>query len=487
MEDKKKKLGQVFTPEWVVELILDKVEYTGKKILDQYILEPGCGTGNFLYSIVERYICSAKKNKLTKKQIQRNLEKYIYGIEVDSAALKVCKERLDTLVKKYAVPKVRWNIQNEDILDIKWDTLPRFDFVVGNPPYVRVHNLDKKRLAEIKSNFHFCKNGIIDLFLVFFEIGIRSLNNNGRLGFITPNSFIHNSTYVDFRKYLTDNGLVKEVINFKESVIFDEVSTYNAITFLDKKHQCSTVDYYEYICENITYINSIDLQAQNLKKWNFTDRNGADFLTAIQKSQKKISDVATVQYGFATLFDKAYLVKDDGLFSFADKEREVVYPVVKASRFNGEKNRNKIIYPYYFHGDTWLPIPEEIFKKKYPETYEYLLRNKNSLKKRSSDKGIRFWYEYGRSQGVQTIHNEKLVISPIIKNEVKVFKVDKKTMVYSGIFLFLKENSQYTLDDFIKILQSEDFLKYVRIVGKDMRGGYKSINTKAIKDFSFSF
>ncbi len=485
MNEKKKKLGQVFTPDWIVKLILDRSEYSGNTILDKYILEPGCGSGNFLLQIVERFIETAKQNGLKNNEIKKKIEKYIYGIEVDESVYKECLSRLDDLAKSYDLQNIKWNIQNKDILDIEISELPSFDFVIGNPPYVRIHNLDKNRLAEIKSRFHFCKNGIIDLFQVFFEIGIMSLNKkSGKLGFITPNSFIHNSTYGDFRKYLVDHMLIKDLVNFKENSVFDDASTYNAITILDSKHNSTIIDYYEYISGKLTLINKIDLTSQDLKKWNFTDNKNSEFLDNIKNSKYKISDFAVVQYGFATLLDKAYIIKDDTLFSFSDKEQGILYPVVKASRYDGNKITDKIIYPYFLKDKTWIPIPEEDMKKKYPRTYDHLLSNKDALKKRSCDKSVKFWYEYGRSQGIQTIHNEKLVISPIFKNEIKVFKVRKETMVYSGIYLFVKENSKYNLDDFIKIIKSENFLKYARIVGKDMRGGYKTINTKAIKDYT---
>ena len=365
--------------------------------------------------------------------------------------------------------------------------LPQFDYVIGNPPYVRIHNLDKNRLAEIKTRFHFCKNGIIDLFLVFFEIGISLLNKNtGKLGFITPNSFIHNSTYTEFRKYLVEQSLIKEVINFKENSIFDTASTYNAVTVLDKMHESKLIDYYEYVHNEICFINKIDLEKEDIKKWNLTNISNARFLEEIKNRKHRISDFAVVQYGFATLLDKAYLIKGGTLFSVSDNESDIVYPVVKASRYDGGEITNKIIYPYLKTNNAWTPIAEDEFKNTYPETYEYVLRNKEALKKRSCDKSVTYWYEYGRSQGIQTIHNEKLVISPIFKNKIKVFKVDKKTMVYSGMYLFMKEDSKYAIDDIKKIIESDDFLKYAQVLGKDMRGGYKNINTKAIKNFAIN-
>ena len=86
------------------------------------------------------------------------------------------------------------------------------------------------------------------------------------------------------------------------------------------------------------------------------------------------------------------------------------------------------------------------------------------------------------------MHHPKLAISPIFKDKIRVFKASAKTMVYSGMFLFAPRSrglwQRPALSDYAAILQSERFLRYARLVGKDMRGGYKVINTKAVKEYS---
>jgi adenine-specific DNA-methyltransferase len=61
------------------------------------------------------------------------------------------------------------------------------DFVVGNPPYVRVHNLGN--YYELVKKFSFSQAGMTDLFIVFFEVGLNMLNNNGKMCYISPTSY----------------------------------------------------------------------------------------------------------------------------------------------------------------------------------------------------------------------------------------------------------------------------------------------------------
>jgi adenine-specific DNA-methyltransferase len=69
MINKTKKLGQIFTPNWIVEVILDRLNYNDDLILKKYVFEPGCGSGNFLYKIVNRYIDTAKNFGIDNKKI----------------------------------------------------------------------------------------------------------------------------------------------------------------------------------------------------------------------------------------------------------------------------------------------------------------------------------------------------------------------------------------------------------------------------------
>ena len=63
------------------------------------------------------------------------------------------------------------------------------DFVVGNPQYVRVHNLADS-FNRVK-RYHFCADGMTDLYLVFYEIGLGMLRDGGRPCYISPSSWFN--------------------------------------------------------------------------------------------------------------------------------------------------------------------------------------------------------------------------------------------------------------------------------------------------------
>lgn len=202
MSDKVKKMGQVTTPDWIIHEILNACDYTGKGILKHYALEPACGNGQFLCEMVKRYIQAGKDNHLTNEQIISDLEQYIIGVEIDKKTYNECLDRLNKIAQtQLGVNNISWQVYHQNTLDFYQNYPNYFDWIMGNPPYVRVHHLDDDVRAVLKENFIFTK-GTTDLYLAFFEMCFFMLNKTGKFGFITPNSFLYNTSYQYFRQFL---------------------------------------------------------------------------------------------------------------------------------------------------------------------------------------------------------------------------------------------------------------------------------------------
>lgn len=486
---KHKILGQVFTPKWIVNEILDLIDYQGSKILDKYILEPSSGDGAFLNEIVKRYIESCKNNHLQNNAIKERLEKYIFAVELDETEYKKSIANLNYLVLQFGInEQVNWKIFNENTLDFYKNYIGFFDYVVGNPPYIRIHNLDLTTREILKNEFQFSK-GTIDIYLSFYEMGFKLLKEDGYLGYITPNSFLHNSSYQSFRDYLKREKTLKTLIDFKANKIFKGFSTYTAITIFRKNNKSDFFEYKELINDKIELKNKINFNSLSKLDWSFTDVENENFLRNLEKDKNStVKDFFDVQYGFATLRDKIFIQKtipfDDNLVYFNGSliEKGLLKKVVKGSKYKGIVDENeKIIFPYELIDNRYIPISEDKLKKQYPKTYQYFLKNRDELERRDLNKET-IWYEYGRSQGVQTIHQEKIVLSTLVNGKIDFFKVPKDVLMYSGIFI-VKNKSFSDWKVIENVLKSEEFYKYIRLTGKDFSGGYKSVTSKQIKNF----
>ena len=129
-----KQLGQIYTPDFIVCKILDQVGYLGEQLLGKTILDPACGDGRFLVQIAKRILQYSPIETLA-----RNLEK-IHGWDVDEVAIEQCIANLNQLVQNLGI-MVNWQVKVCNSLEMLPDdapNTPKFDFVVGNPPYIRI-------------------------------------------------------------------------------------------------------------------------------------------------------------------------------------------------------------------------------------------------------------------------------------------------------------------------------------------------------------
>lgn len=487
---KHKTLGQVYTEPWIVSEILDLVGYHGEHILDKYILEPACGDGAFLKEIIARYIEVCKNKQIPPPEIKQRLEKYIYGVELDPAEHQKALYTLDALVvsKLSITAPVQWKIYHQNTLDFYKNHLSFFDFVVGNPPYIRIHNLEHPTREILKNDFLFSE-GTIDIYLSFFEMGFKMLHHDGHLGYITPNSYLHNSSYKLFRAYLQSQRIVKTLIDFKAHKVFKGFSTYTAITVIQKNRQENFFEYKELINGQIQWLNNISFDTLTQNDWSFTDVANEHFLAQLNHDKThSVKDFFDVQYGFATLRDRIFIAKttdySDDLVYFNGSlvEKHLLKTVVKGSRFRGVIDETeKILFPYQQLSHKYTVIPEWQMQQQYPLAYQYLWQHKAELEQRDVDKGA-LWYEFGRSQGIQTMHNEKIVLSTLVNGKIEFYKVPKEVLMYSGLFI-IKNKPDANWKMIEDILSSEEFYQYIRLTGKDFSGGYKSITSKQIKEF----
>lgn len=465
-----KNLGQVFTPQWIVEKMIKDIS-----LLEDTILEPSCGDGAFLTTIVKSILNLNISNEHKKQILENNIEAF----ELDTEIYNQCINNLNSIVNLFGFTDIKWNIHNEDTLKHDFKD-KKYSYIIGNPPYIRLHNIDVEYRKFLKDNFKFCK-GTTDIYLAFYELCLRLLAQNGTLKFITPNSFMRNVGFKDFREYIYKNKLLRDLKDFKSSKIFS-AATYCAIMTLTLTKNENFI-YEEYDNENLLYSLEKPFNFLNTEKWVFTNNENEFFLNSQQNKGFNVN----VQYGLATLRDKIYITSDfekisDTFCKFKDYiiETDLIKPIIKGSKVGRIKKEEYCIFPYKETENGLKPLTEQEMAVKYPRTYLYFLDNKEELLKRDIDKNYISWFQYGRSQGIRMMINEKIIVDPIVNPNGKVICsiADKNTLVYSGIFI-----TGNNLEEVQKVISSPDFVKYASINGKDMQGGFKSLTTKVIKNF----
>ena len=469
-----KELGQVFTPDCIVDKILNLINYDN--CLNKKILEPSFGEGAFLLKIIESLIKKCKELNLNNEEIIRQLEKNIYGIEIDKTLYNKTLNKINELLMSYGLKNVKLHLYNIDALDFHDST--KFDYIIGNPPYIRIHNLEETTRNKIK-NYKFSK-GNTDLYIVFFELCINLLNETGKLGFITPNSYLKNTSQKDFRNYLLDKKLITILIDFKSNKVFENADTYTAITIIDKSNNIKSINYTYNDGQNDIIKKTFEYEKLKNKEWSFTNNSGT----------KSLSDICNAQHGIATNADNIYISKikekstNTVIFNGYEIEKDILIKVVKGSKYNGEEITQRLLFPYIFKDNKYIVMEEEYIKTKFPLAYKYLLDNKAKLEKRNMEKNSK-WYQFARSQSINTINKKKIVVKHTISQDTKhisFYEIPENIAVYSGIYIISDNN----LEEIKNIIKTENFCDYCKDVGKDMSGGYKAISAKHIKDYKYN-
>ena len=457
----KKELGQVFTPSDIVSKMITLSDYENNCI-DKKVLEPSCGDGAFLVQIVEKLILSCKEKDFTDEEIVKQIANNIYAVEIDEVFYKKAIENVLKITDKYGLKDVDFNIYCQDTLLTPFTE--KFDYIIGNPPYVKVKKDKYKDIKFLKGN--------TDMYIAFFSFCINLLNEDGKLCFITPNSYIKNSSQKEFRKYLLDEDLIRYIYNFESFKVFEGFDTYTAITLL-QKNDSKILDYNTAsISKQISY-DSLELS------WNFSENLGTNLL----------KNTCLFQHGFATNADKIFISKvndfDKKLVTFNNVkiEKTLLRKVVKGNKYKGKFENTYIIFPYIKKDDKYVAIDEADLKTKYPKTYAYLLSKKEELEKRSLENNMP-WYAFARSQSIQNIDKEKIVVNSCIEGtstKLAFYKLDAGIGVYSGIYGCDYDNYA----NVEKILSSKEICEYALSSGKDMSGGYKAISAKILNEYKY--
>ena len=461
--NKAKEARQVFTPAYLVRDILDTAGYAGDSCLQRHFIDNSCGNGAFLCEAVRRYCTAFLRHSSDTAMLKEELQVYVHGIEIDATAYQECLHNLDEAVAPYGIGGIQWDILNEDTLRTsRYDG--KMDFVVGNPPYVRVHNLQDTYTA-VKA-FHFADGGMTDLYLVFFEVGFRMLAPGGKLCYITPSSWLNSVAGKHLRDYIWKERTLLRLIDLEHFQAF-KATTYTLISLFQKGTRTEAFLYGRYLGEErvVKYVASISFEDAFI---------GGEIYLADCATLRQLRDIisygetryVSVKNGFATLADNVFIRQS---FPF----EEFVIPVIKASTGKWFK----AFYPYDKSG---RPLPKETIIA-VPAVANYLDACKALLLKGRREEDAPDWYLYGRTQALLDVTKRKYAINTCIRDtaSVKLNLVAEGQGVYSGLYIL----TDVPFEEIRSLLVSDDFIRYISLLKKYKSGGYYTFNSKELERY----
>ena len=247
-KEERKELGQFYTPDFVIDYILDRMELSS----DKKVFDPACGSGGFLMKTYDRLKDIYRKEGWSEDKIHNEiLGKNLFGIDINPFATQLTVMNL--FLKDLDHPTSNIHIAEGDSLERLENSLDLdyfhkesplnkitksdkkfshnkvlkempFDVIIGNPPYIsfgvrgsRDTAQRKKALLErLREKYPNSAEYKISLYAVFMQRGIELLKPGGKFGFIVPDSFLLGRYFSKLRRYILNNCAIEEITLFKK-------------------------------------------------------------------------------------------------------------------------------------------------------------------------------------------------------------------------------------------------------------------------------
>jgi len=351
-----------------------------------------------------------KTNEYLKKLIQgKNLEDW--ELKLFQAAKKIRKD----------YNPIHWELDFPNVFIDRGG----FDGIVGNPPYVRVQNLN-----YLDTDFFFktytTPTGKIDISILFFELGFRLINSFGILSYIASSQWMQ----TDYGKNLRDFfsvGYIQKIIDFGSLPVFSGADTYPAILIINKEinkkllySKVKNINELNIHSINRLIFNEIEYKSLGKSSWNLS---GFDLINKLNSKKIKFVELGKVgkaYIGLLTGYDEAFVVNSEII-----KKYQLEYDILVPYSYRGneiQKYSNvtpaaSVIYPYKENNEKAILIEEKVLKKEYPNCYSYLYQFISRLTTRMDSRKYYAqndqWFRHLRSGTFHYIKASKLIFKGV--------------------------------------------------------------------------
>ena len=233
--------GAIYTRHEVVEFMLDLAGYLPSRPLHRMrLLEPSFGGGEFLLAAIRRLMTAAKAS-----DAPADLIDCIRAVELHRSTFNATKAKADTLLSEHGLDEPErarlisaWLTAGDFLLQ---PMQGRFEFVVGNPPYVRQELIPPALLSQYRKLYATLYDRA-DLYVPFFERSLVLLADDGQLAFICADRWTKNKYGGPLRAMIAKNFHLRAYVDMVDTPAFDsDVIAYPAITLIERTISGTTV------------------------------------------------------------------------------------------------------------------------------------------------------------------------------------------------------------------------------------------------------
>jgi hypothetical protein len=409
-----------------------------------------------------------------------------------------------------------WRFEFPEVLNDDGDFVG-FDVVIGNPPYMRVQEIQATQPNQkiyYETQYQNAK-AAYDLANLFFELAINISNTKAHNSFIFPHKFFNSASSAVFRNYLIAGKFIDKVAHFGANMVFEDADTYTCIAWFSK-HQNKGFDFQQFpfksdfqnlMTKNEKYsLMSYEMiskasQLYGSNQWiMFNSELGFNIFEKIYNKSKLFIDAFEgIFVGLQTSKDDLYVLErtDKDSFKFkvpiSGKEYELEKDLFKpflmgknVQRYSYLTTNRYVFFPYKFiHGKAEIVNLEEI-KEKHPNTYQYVMDHEKIFRARESGKAGKMlhWYAYMRPQNLNKFEQPKLTSMEICANHPNVTlnleNLYHTTKAYSWV---KKEETKESYEYLLSIANSKLLWWFLKTTGDTLQGDARTFKTNYLNPF----
>lgn len=482
--------GVVLTKPHIVDLILDLAGYTVESDLCcKRILEPACGHGAFLVPILGRLLDSAARSGRSTASLINS----IVAFDIDPEHVRKTREVLrDTLLRRGARRPVAerlvesWVTEGDSLLAPMGG---KFDFIVGNPPYVRIEQLAPELHREYRQRYRSLYDRA-DLYVAFIERGLSLLSESGVISFICADRWVSNKYGAPLREIVSASHRVRCYVDLHQASPFEsEVIAYPSIFVLSRgtsaevpvvRLKTGSADECADVAAAVrgesgtlpagASIAVYPAWFQGADPWILSSPSHLRTLRAMEAAFSPIDATCRVGIGVATGNDSIYITKRG-----VDIERDRLVPLVMREDIHDGQltDGGRSVINVFEDGGRVVDLD------RYPKLKAYLSARVHEIKKRHvAQKNPRSWFRTIDRVYPELVATPKLLIPDIAGSNEVAFDAGRFHPHHN---LYFVTSAQWDMEVLGGLLSSKVALFFIWSYAVKMRGGYLRFQAQYIR------
>ena len=382
-----------------------------------------------------------------------------------------------------------WDLEFPDVFydrDGKSRENPGFDAVIGNPPYVRQELIKEKSALQLPKNNNLCQPNFVipskaDRSVYFYYHSLNVIRNEGKLGFITSDSWMSAMYGKSLQEFLLQTCNIVIIMKTKFNVFSADTKTVTLV--LNKK---SFVSDFHHV--KISYMNSkeelVDMKSIIKEKLQneFVKSNWNDYFVDDELQPKinmiEMSVAGKIKRGKVTGYKDFFVMSSQNAdkHHIAEKYR---CPVLSSSNTSGQLN-SKDAFEYILNVNDAKDVLSKTLKGRHVLKYIESGENTDVVIKRGSNQTIQKLYKLPTMKSRKIWYSLNLGCPPavllgrILGEKLRLYENNGRFHAINTFVYFTPKNKSHT-HAFLAYFASAFFSLCLERNGRPMGGGALSV------------